>query len=118
MELVIPKERTNHHVYRHAEGRSELDKPDCEATYLDNWTIPDEQQDREIDVARLGAIRLTAEEAKEAIMEELHLELHDMVSSRTKTDRNFRISVVRANDPDHPLVRPGFKFFVRHQGYS
>eukprot|EP00972_Heterocapsa_arctica_P075404 11123083-Heterocapsa_arctica.AAC.1 len=52
---------------------------------------------------RLGAIRLTTEEAKEAIMEELHLELHDMVSPRTRTDRNFRISAVRANDPDHPL---------------
>eukprot|EP00972_Heterocapsa_arctica_P023887 3518170-Heterocapsa_arctica.AAC.1 len=46
-------------------------------------------------------------------MEELHLELHDMVSPRMKTDRNFRISAVRANDPDHPLVRPGFKFFKR-----
>eukprot|EP00972_Heterocapsa_arctica_P049280 7253614-Heterocapsa_arctica.AAC.1 len=60
---------------------------------------------------RLGAIRLTAEEAKEAIMEELHLDTHDMVTPRTKTDRHFRISVVRANDPDHPLERPGFKFF-------
>eukprot|EP00972_Heterocapsa_arctica_P027097 3984987-Heterocapsa_arctica.AAC.1 len=57
---------------------------------------------------RLGAIRLTAEEAKEVIMEELHLESHDMVSPRTKTDRNFRITAVRANDPDHPLERPGF----------
>eukprot|EP00972_Heterocapsa_arctica_P056332 8310320-Heterocapsa_arctica.AAC.1 len=41
---------------------------------------------------RLGVIRLTAEEAKEARMEELHLELHDIVSPRTKTDRNFIIS--------------------------
>eukprot|EP00972_Heterocapsa_arctica_P063752 9405669-Heterocapsa_arctica.AAC.1 len=30
-----------------------------------------------------------------------------------KSDRNFRISVVRANDPDQPRERPGFKFFKR-----
>eukprot|EP00972_Heterocapsa_arctica_P018199 2688870-Heterocapsa_arctica.AAC.1 len=60
---------------------------------------------------RLGAIRLTAEEAKEVIMEELHLDLHDMVSPIMKSDRNFIISAVRAYDPDHPLERPGFKFF-------
>eukprot|EP00972_Heterocapsa_arctica_P089034 13130388-Heterocapsa_arctica.AAC.1 len=30
-----------------------------------------------------------------------------------KSARNSRISVVRANDPDHPQERPGFKFFKR-----
>eukprot|EP00972_Heterocapsa_arctica_P016355 2413235-Heterocapsa_arctica.AAC.1 len=60
---------------------------------------------------RLGAIRLTAEEAKGTRMEELPLEVHDMVSPKKQTDIHFRISAVRANNPDHPLVRPGFKFF-------
>eukprot|EP00972_Heterocapsa_arctica_P050251 7390613-Heterocapsa_arctica.AAC.1 len=46
-------------------------------------------------------------------MEELHLGLHDMVSPRMKSARNVRISAVRANDPDHPLERPGFKFYKR-----
>eukprot|EP00972_Heterocapsa_arctica_P067731 9999822-Heterocapsa_arctica.AAC.1 len=57
---------------------------------------------------RLGAIRLTMEEAKEATMEELHLDHHYMVSPRMKSDRNVGISVVRANDPDQPQERPGF----------
>eukprot|EP00972_Heterocapsa_arctica_P049865 7333988-Heterocapsa_arctica.AAC.1 len=53
------------------------------------------------------------EEAKEAILEELHLEQHFMDSPRTKSDRQFRISVVRANDPDQAQERPGVKFFKR-----
>eukprot|EP00972_Heterocapsa_arctica_P001397 204636-Heterocapsa_arctica.AAC.1 len=62
---------------------------------------------------RLGAIILTTEEAKDVITEELHLGLHDMVSPIMKSDRNFIISAVRTYDPDHPLERPGFKFFKR-----
>eukprot|EP00972_Heterocapsa_arctica_P049717 7315162-Heterocapsa_arctica.AAC.1 len=63
---------------------------------------------------RLGAIRLTMEEAKDAIMEELHLDHHFMVPpSRMKADRNFIISVVMTQDPDQPQERPGFKFFKR-----
>eukprot|EP00972_Heterocapsa_arctica_P028395 4174080-Heterocapsa_arctica.AAC.1 len=46
-------------------------------------------------------------------MEELHLDVHYMVSPRRKTDRNFRICAVRANDSEHPQERPGFKFFKR-----
>eukprot|EP00972_Heterocapsa_arctica_P067805 10011148-Heterocapsa_arctica.AAC.1 len=57
---------------------------------------------------RLGEIRLTMEEAKEAIMEELHLGHHFMISPRMKADRNFIISVVMAHDPDQPQERPGF----------
>eukprot|EP00972_Heterocapsa_arctica_P104417 15389583-Heterocapsa_arctica.AAC.1 len=76
--------RTNHHFFWHVEGRAELDRPDSEANYVENQTISDEQQDRDIDAA------------------ELHLESHDMVSPRRKTDRHFIISAVRANDPDRP----------------
>eukprot|EP00972_Heterocapsa_arctica_P002019 289801-Heterocapsa_arctica.AAC.1 len=54
-----------------------------------------------------------AEEAKEVRMEELHLEPHYMVSPRTKTGRNCKISAVRENDPDHPLKQTDFKFFKR-----
>eukprot|EP00972_Heterocapsa_arctica_P035550 5231881-Heterocapsa_arctica.AAC.1 len=46
-------------------------------------------------------------------MEELHLDHHFIVSPRMKADRNFRISVVMAQDPDQPQERPGFKFFKR-----
>eukprot|EP00972_Heterocapsa_arctica_P086353 12728225-Heterocapsa_arctica.AAC.1 len=47
------RKRTNHHVYRHAEGRFDLGRPDCEAKYCETMTIPAEQQDREIDVAEI-----------------------------------------------------------------
>eukprot|EP00972_Heterocapsa_arctica_P098515 14539151-Heterocapsa_arctica.AAC.1 len=47
------RERTNHHVYWHAEGRFELDRPDCEANYWTNRSISAEQQDREIYVAEI-----------------------------------------------------------------
>eukprot|EP00972_Heterocapsa_arctica_P040484 5965531-Heterocapsa_arctica.AAC.1 len=60
---------------------------------------------------RLGAIGLMMEGAKEARMEELHLDHHIMVSPRMKADRNFIISAVVAHDPDQPQERPGFKFF-------
>eukprot|EP00972_Heterocapsa_arctica_P012236 1794321-Heterocapsa_arctica.AAC.1 len=62
---------------------------------------------------RLGAIILTTEEAKEVILEELHFGVHYVDSPRMRSDRNFIISAVRAYDPDHPLDRPGFKFFKR-----
>eukprot|EP00972_Heterocapsa_arctica_P021222 3124266-Heterocapsa_arctica.AAC.1 len=62
---------------------------------------------------RLGAIRLTMEEAKEVIMAEMQLDHHHMDSRRTKTDRNLRHSVVMAFDPDQPHERAGFKFFMR-----
>eukprot|EP00972_Heterocapsa_arctica_P100663 14842389-Heterocapsa_arctica.AAC.1 len=60
----------------------------------------------------LGAIILTAEEAKEA-MEGLHFGVHHMDSPRMRSDRNFRISATRACDPDYPQERPGFKIFKR-----
>eukprot|EP00972_Heterocapsa_arctica_P007664 1116782-Heterocapsa_arctica.AAC.1 len=55
---------------------------------------------------RLGAIRLTAEEAKKVISEQLHFGVHYMDSPRMRSDRNFRISGARAYDPNHPLERP------------
>eukprot|EP00972_Heterocapsa_arctica_P054615 8044437-Heterocapsa_arctica.AAC.1 len=66
-----------------------------------------------IELLRLGAIILTAEEAKEAISEELHFRVHYMDSPRMRSDRNFGISAARAYNPEHPLERPGFKFFKR-----
>eukprot|EP00972_Heterocapsa_arctica_P095932 14155205-Heterocapsa_arctica.AAC.1 len=62
---------------------------------------------------RIGAIRLTTEDAKEVIMEGLHVGTHYMDSPRMRSDRNFRISGVRACDPEHLSDRPGFKFFKR-----
>eukprot|EP00972_Heterocapsa_arctica_P014689 2163351-Heterocapsa_arctica.AAC.1 len=53
------------------------------------------------------------EEATYAIMEELHLDHHHIVSPIMEEDRNFIISVVLAYDPDRPQDRPGFKFFKR-----
>eukprot|EP00972_Heterocapsa_arctica_P078925 11638234-Heterocapsa_arctica.AAC.1 len=36
-----------------------------------------------------------------------------MDSPRIRSDRNFIISAARAYDPQHPLERPGLKFFKR-----
>eukprot|EP00972_Heterocapsa_arctica_P000159 24303-Heterocapsa_arctica.AAC.1 len=36
-----------------------------------------------------------------------------MDSPRTKSDRNFRISVVRMTNPENPQERAGFTFFKR-----
>eukprot|EP00972_Heterocapsa_arctica_P033804 4975593-Heterocapsa_arctica.AAC.1 len=55
---------------------------------------------------RLGAIRLTAEEVKKVISEQLYFGVHYMYSPRMRSDRNFRISAARTYDPDHPLERP------------
>eukprot|EP00972_Heterocapsa_arctica_P026389 3885677-Heterocapsa_arctica.AAC.1 len=62
---------------------------------------------------KLRAIRLTMEEAKEASIEELHLDHHCMDSPRTKLDRNIRHSVVMAFDPYQPHERAALKFFKR-----
>eukprot|EP00972_Heterocapsa_arctica_P091402 13485686-Heterocapsa_arctica.AAC.1 len=66
-----------------------------------------------IALLRLGAIRLTVEEAKEAITEQLHFGVHYMDSPIMRSDRPFIISAARAYDPEHPLERPVFKFFKR-----
>eukprot|EP00972_Heterocapsa_arctica_P003438 512375-Heterocapsa_arctica.AAC.1 len=42
------RERTNYQVYRHAEDRIKLGRPQCETADWKDWTISDEQQDREI----------------------------------------------------------------------
>eukprot|EP00972_Heterocapsa_arctica_P002134 305827-Heterocapsa_arctica.AAC.1 len=62
---------------------------------------------------RTGAIRLNLEEAKEVLSEQLHFGSHFMDSPRTRSDRNFRISAVRVEDPENPQERSGFKFYRR-----
>eukprot|EP00972_Heterocapsa_arctica_P065831 9716133-Heterocapsa_arctica.AAC.1 len=61
----------------------------------------------------LGAIRLTMEEAKEVIAEELCIAHHFMDSPRTKSDRNSRISAIMDFDQDFSNGRAAFKFFKR-----
>eukprot|EP00972_Heterocapsa_arctica_P097323 14358496-Heterocapsa_arctica.AAC.1 len=62
---------------------------------------------------RFGAIRLNLEEGKEVISEGIHVGSHFMDSPRTRSDRNFRISAVRVQDPENPQGKSGFKFFRR-----
>ncbi len=57
------------------------------------------------ELLRFGAITLTAEEAKEIILKELHFGDHIMDSPRVRSDRNVRISAARAYYPEHPQER-------------
>eukprot|EP00972_Heterocapsa_arctica_P099997 14746059-Heterocapsa_arctica.AAC.1 len=52
------------------------------------------------------------EEAKKAIEEKLYFGTHYMDSSRTTTDKHFRISATRMMNI-HPTERAGFKFDMR-----
>eukprot|EP00972_Heterocapsa_arctica_P020449 3016133-Heterocapsa_arctica.AAC.1 len=47
------RDRTNHHVHRHAEDRIKLGRPYCEAADYEHCAIYDEQQDRENDAAEI-----------------------------------------------------------------
>eukprot|EP00972_Heterocapsa_arctica_P105244 15506863-Heterocapsa_arctica.AAC.1 len=59
------------------------------------------------------------EEAKEAILEELHLDLHFMVSPKLKADRNFNISGHGARSRSTARkTRLQVLQEVRHQGHS
>eukprot|EP00972_Heterocapsa_arctica_P113762 16438956-Heterocapsa_arctica.AAC.1 len=111
--IPLDKEETNHFIGRLRTECTSWKETTVQHNIIISVHFLKNNRREKMKLARLGAIILTMEEAKEVITEELSIDHHFIDSPQTKSDRNSRINVEIDFDQDFPNERATFKSFKR-----